>query len=100
MKNRFIKMAGVVTVGIVLAQTLQAVPITGNIGFVGNVNLDTGTAATATTANSYSSTIVLSGSGYIATLAPAFTPLTFATPCTFYPGSSVAITPFWTALAP
>jgi hypothetical protein len=97
MKNRLIKTVGAITVAMALVQTIQAVPITGNIGFVGNVNLNTGTAATATIANSYSSTIVLSASGYIATLAPNFTPLTFVAPWTFYPGSSVAITPFWTS---
>jgi hypothetical protein len=41
--------------------------------------------------------VVLSGSSYIATLAPALTPLTFTAPWTFYPSSSVAVTPLWTS---
>ena len=47
--NKMIKLASVVAVTVALAQSLQAVPVTGSIGFSGvGVTFNTGTAATAT----------------------------------------------------
>ena len=48
MKNSLIKFAGVAAVAFALVQSLQAAPITGTIGFTGNVTLNTGSASTAT----------------------------------------------------
>ena len=48
MKNTLIKFAGVATVAFALVQSLQAAPISGTIGFTGNVTLNSGSASTAT----------------------------------------------------
>ena len=84
-----------------LAQTTQAVPITGAIGFAGNANLNTGTAATATTAISWFGAftpdpVVQSVSGAIATIVPAQTQIVFAAPWNFT--TSAVFTPFWSVL--
>ena len=84
-----------------LVQTVQAVPITGAIGFSGNANLNTLTAATATTVVSWSGSTtanpdVTSGSGALFGLVPNGTQIVFAAPWNFT--ASSAITPFWTVL--
>ncbi len=105
MKTNKCSILAAVVASLGLATAVQAVPITGNIGFTGNVVLDTGTAQTATTALSYNSFInptgsyVSSGGGSIILLAPAGTLINFVTPWTFFPGSAVPITPFWTSIS-
>ena len=51
--NKMIKFAGVVAVAFALTQTLQAVPITGAIGFTGAVTYDTSSAGTASQVTSW-----------------------------------------------
>src|ERR1035437_10595499 len=48
MKNTLIPIAGAAMLLMALAQTIQAVPITGNIGFTGLVAYDGTTAGTST----------------------------------------------------
>jgi hypothetical protein len=50
MKNTFLTLASAAAVFLAVAQNIQAVPITGNIGFSGSVQLNTGDVTTATTA--------------------------------------------------
>jgi hypothetical protein len=69
MKN-MTKIAGVAAVALALTQSIQATPITGAIGFGGNVTWDTGSAATATEVTAWSGTQVLSDSGTFASIVP------------------------------
>ena len=100
MKKMLVTLVGAVAV-LALVQTVQGVPITGAIGFAGNANLNTGTAATATTVVSWSGAftpnpVVQSVSGAIAGIIPAQTQIVFAAPWNFTVSS--AITPFWNVL--
>lgn len=98
--KKMIKFAGVVAVAFALTQTLQAVPIAGNIGFSGAVTLNTGTAATASQVTTWIAPTMVnlsSGSfaglnGAIALFAPAV--WNFGGP---FPGSGVGmpINNFW-----
>ena len=89
-------MAGVAAVALSMVQSTQAITLTGNIGFTGLATLNTASAGTATTITSYSGTQVQGISGVIAGYAANNDNVTFTTPWTFYPGSAVPITPFWT----
>ena len=104
MKNTILTIAGAVAI-LALAQTTQATPslgnITGAIGFAGNADLNTGTAATATTVVSWNGAftpnpVVQSVSGVVATIVPAQTQIVFAAPWNFTTSST--ITPFWYVL--
>jgi hypothetical protein len=98
--KKMIKLAGIVAVAVAMTQTLQAVPITGNIGFTGAVTFDTSSAATATQVTSWVSptTVTLTSgaftglNGAIATFANAV--WNFGGPL---PGSGVGlpINNFW-----
>ena len=92
MKNTILTLVGAAAI-LALAQTSNAIPITGSIGFSGNANLNSGTAATATTVTSWSSTTVLSDAGIIASLLPGGTSVTFAQPWNFTVSS--LINNFW-----
>ena len=79
MKN-IIKLASVVAVALAMTQTIQAVPITGNIGFTGGVTYDTSSAGTATQVTSWITPQVTLVSGDFKTPAPfAIAPGTAAT---------------------
>ena len=100
MKNTLITLAGVAAV-LALAQTTQATAITGAIGFAGNANLNTGTAATATTVVSWSGSttanpVVQSDSGSIAGIIAPNTQIVFSAPWNFTASSVIA--PFWNVL--
>jgi hypothetical protein len=69
MKN-IIKFASAVAVALALTQTIQAVPITGNIGFTGGVTYDTGSAGNATQVTSWITPQVTLVSGDFKTPAP------------------------------
>jgi hypothetical protein len=71
--NKMIKFASVVAVTVALAQTLQAIPITGGIQFVGGVGLNTGSAGTAAWVTSWNNTKVQNVSGSF--IAPSITPV-------------------------
>jgi hypothetical protein len=75
--KKMIKLAGVVAVAFALTQTLQAIPITGGIGFQGAVTLNTSSAGTATAVTSWVSPSVLLTSGSFTTV-PNFTSVAFA----------------------
>jgi hypothetical protein len=91
MKNKLIKMLGVTAAVVALTQTLQAVPITGNIGFQGSVQLNTGSAATATQViNWLSPSVGVGASGAFSSILPG-TSVTFTAPWTFASGLS----PLW-----
>src|SRR5580698_1053619 len=76
MKN-IAKFAGVAAAALALTQSVQAIPIVGNIGFGGNVTYDTSSAATATEVTSWNNTQVLAVSAgstfasFITPIAPA-----------------------------
>ena len=93
-----IKLAGVVAVALALTQTLQAVTITGNIGFTGGVTYNTGSAATATQVTSWITPQVTLVSGDFKTPAPfAVAPGTAATftSSVWNFNTSTAISSFW-----
>jgi len=97
MKKMLFALAGAV-VFLTFIQTIQAVPITGAIGFAGNANLNTDTAATATTVVAWSGAttanpVVHSDSGVIAGLIPLGTQIVFSAPWNFTVSSQ--INPFW-----
>ena len=93
MKNTFLKFAGVTAVALALVQSLQATPITGNIGFTGRVALNTGSAATASSVLAWINPNVNGTSGSFNSVATG-TPVTFsAPPWAFNSGS---VTAFWT----
>ena len=81
-----IKFASALAVTVALAQTLQATPITGSIGFSGvGVTFNTGTAATATAVTSWIAPVVSGVSGTFATPSPFA--LANGTPVAFAPGT-------------
>ena len=97
--NKMIKLASVVAVTVALAQSLQAVPINGSIGFSGvGVTFDTGTALTATAVTSFIAPDVSGISGTFA--APSPFAIANGTPAVFNPATwtfvSGPVASFWT----
>ena len=78
-----------------LTQTVQAIPITGNIGFTGGVTLNTASAATATAVTSWITPIVKLDSGAFASIASG-TAATFASGIWNF-NTATAIANFWSA---
>ncbi len=93
MKNSLLKIASVATVAFALAQSLQANPITGTIGFTGRVVLDTDSAATATQVSSWVNPTVNGTSGSFTSVANG-TAATITQPWSFNTG---LMTSFWSA---
>jgi hypothetical protein len=98
MKKTLIKLAVVAAASVALMQTVQATPITGNIGFSGSAVLNTGSISTASKVTTWLPTVVNSDSGTFTTGAsPAIvlntTTVTLAAPWTFNSG---ALPSFWT----
>ena len=86
MKN-IIKMSVLAAVALALTQAVQAVPVTGSIGFTGRVTFDTGFANNATQVTSWISPTVNGTSGSFTTVANGtavnlFAPWNFATSST------------------
>ena len=107
MRNKLIKIVGAAAVAVALVSTAQATLISGNIGFSGNVTLDTATAQTATIVTGWSDTggganheLVTSGTGTLSGstgLVPITSEVTFNSPWTFDSGGSgTAPNPLWT----
>ena len=92
MKNKLALLAAVAIVATAFTQTTQAVPVTGNVGFSGAVQLNSGSVQTATTATAWFDTVVNATSGSFTTIANN-TAVNLATPWTF---NSAAIPSFWT----
>jgi hypothetical protein len=71
MKNNWIKVAAAVTAVVCFTGVVQAIPITGNIGFSGTADLNSGSVNTATAviANGWSNTVVGAVSGSFAGIA-------------------------------
>jgi hypothetical protein len=96
MKNKWILGAAA---AVLTAVTAQAIPVTGSITFAGGVNLDTGSAGTATTVTAWygpdpdPDPIVVSRSGSFAAFVPNLSPATFTAPYTFVSGAHPAL---WT----
>jgi hypothetical protein len=95
MKN-ILKMAGVVAVALALTSTLQATNITGNIGFVGSVTFDTGSAGTATEVTSWINPQVSPSvpTGSFASILPGTSAIFTGSTWTF--ADATTINPFWT----
>ena len=96
--NKMTKLASVVAVTVALAQSLQAVPVTGSIGFSGvGVTFNTGTAATATAVTSFIAPAVSGISGSFA--APSPFAVANGTPVVFNPATwnfaSGPVASFW-----
>jgi hypothetical protein len=93
--NRFNKIAAAVAAVVCLTGIAQAVPITGNIGFSGAVELNTTTANTATEATAWYNTVAANPSGSFVGLVSqgAAVSMTGATPWSFNSG---ALANFWT----
>jgi hypothetical protein len=94
--KKMIQFAGITALAITLAQTIQAVPITGAIGFGGNVTWNTSSAATATQVTSFIGTQVLSDTGSFAAFITPIAPAVF-TSSTWNLNDLVTINSFWTA---
>lgn len=96
MKNTLLTLAGAAAVFVAVAQTSSAVPIVGNIGFSGSVQLNSGSVATATTAVNWFGTVVTPNStsgSFLASLGSlGGQPVTIASPWSFVSG---AIPNFW-----
>ena len=96
--NKMIKLTSVVAVTVALAQSLQAVPVNGAIGFSGvGVTFNTGTAATATAVTSFIAPAVSGISGSFA--APSPFAVANGTPVVFNPATwnfaSGPVASFW-----
>ncbi len=94
MKN-IVKFLAVAAVAVALNQTVQAVPITGNIGFSGDaiLNASTEAAATGVVANGWEDVVTGStSSGSFASIAP-LTSVTLLSPWSFNSGP---LANFWT----
>jgi hypothetical protein len=93
MKN-ITKIAGAAAVALTLAQSIQATPITGAIGFSGNVTWNAGAnAATATQVTAWNNTQVISDSGSFSSIIP-IVGATF-TGMTWNLNDSASIANFW-----
>jgi hypothetical protein len=92
MKNMF-KFVGVAAVVLALSQTLQAVPITGTIGFTGRVSLDTTSAGTATEVVNWVNPSVNGTSGAFTVASGS---VNFASPWFFNTPATSPINTFWT----
>jgi hypothetical protein len=95
MKN-IIKIAGATVLALALTQNIQAIPIVGNIGFTGQVTLNSSTPATATEVTSWVLPTVNGTSGVFAAPNPfavAYgTAVSMAAPWSFVSG---AVNNFW-----
>jgi hypothetical protein len=85
MKSKFLVRIGVAAVSLLLNQPANAVPITGNIGFSGAVQLNTGNSQTATTAVNWLGVMVGDSSGVFAAI-PDRTPVAMSAPWQFNSG--------------
>jgi hypothetical protein len=99
--NKMIKVASVVAVTVALAQSLQAIPVTGAVGFAGAVTFNNTSALNATAVTSWITPTVQTDYGSFAVV-PNGTPVAF-NPGTWYFNSSVfpgsltyPINNFWT----
>ena len=92
MKTKLITIAGAAVLFMTLAQTIQAVPITGNIGFTGRVSYDTTSAGTATEVVNWVNPKVNGTDGAFTGIADG-TAVNFVSPWFFNTGS--AINNFW-----
>ena len=92
MKKIIITAVSVAAFAVALTQTARAVPITGNMGFSGAVQLNSGNVQTATEALSWLNTVVNGASGTFSTI-PDGTPVALASPWFFNSG---ALNNFWT----
>ncbi len=88
--KKMMKFAGVAALALALTQTLQAIPVSGNIGFTGAAILNTSSAANATGVTAWISPVVNLTSGSF-TVIPNTTSATIAAPWLFASGAS----PFW-----
>ncbi|MDR3457697.1 MAG: hypothetical protein P4N60_09640 [Verrucomicrobiae bacterium] len=91
MKKIIITAVSVAAFAVALAQTAQAVPITGNVGFSGAVQLNTDNVQTATEALTWVNPVVNGASGSFSGIAQG-TPVTLAIPWFFNSG---ALNNFW-----
>jgi hypothetical protein len=94
--KKMIQFAGIAALAVTLAQTIQAVPVTGAIGFGGNVTWNTSSAATATQVTSFIGTQILSDTGSFAAFITPIAPAIF-TSSTWNLNNAVTINSFWTA---
>ena len=95
MKN-MIKFASAVAVAFALTQTIQATPITGAIGFTGNVTYNTSSASTATEVTSWITPEVTAVSGTFASFITPIAPATFSSAIWVF-NTGTAINNFWQA---
>jgi len=85
MKNLLITLVGIAAFSTALTQTSRAVPVTGNVGFSGAVQLNTTSVQTATEALSWISTVANGADGSFSGIADG-TPVALATPWFFNSG--------------
>jgi len=90
--KKLTRIAGLVAMTFACAQTLQAVPVTGAIGFTGGATIDTSSMATATEVKSWIGPIVTLDSGAFSSV-PLNTAVSISSPWNFNSG---AISDFWT----
>ncbi|MDR3459004.1 MAG: VPDSG-CTERM sorting domain-containing protein [Verrucomicrobiae bacterium] len=90
MKN-ILKVVAVAAVAVALTQSVQAVPVVGNIGFSGAVQLNSSTVQTATEALAWNNTVVNATSGSFSSVANGAA-VALASPWFFNSG---ALNNFW-----
>jgi len=94
MKN-MIKFAGAAVLAMALTQSLQAVPITGAIGFTGGVTINSSSMGSATAVTSWISPSVTLDSGGFAAIAPGTAAVFTSSVWNFV--TSIPINNFWSA---
>jgi hypothetical protein len=68
MKNKIMTLVGIAAVSVALTQTTRAVPITGNLGLTGAVQLNSTSVQTATEALGWNNTVVNGKDGAFSTI--------------------------------
>ena len=92
MKNSWLKFTAVVAAVVCFVGVAQAIPVSGNIGFSGGAQLDTGDVNSASEVLGWVTPTVLSGASGSFSGIVGGTPVAIASPWTF---NSAALAPFW-----
>jgi hypothetical protein len=93
--KKMIKLAGVAAVALVLVQSVQAIPVTGAIGFTGAVQFNTSSAGTAAAVTTWVNPMVTLDSGSFSII-PLTTAATFSAAVWNFVTTSPTLPFFWT----
>jgi hypothetical protein len=93
--KKMIKIAGIAAVALILVQSVQAIPVTGAIGFTGAVQFNTSSAGTASAVTTWVNPAVTLDSGAF-TIIPLTTAATFSAAVWNFVTTSPTLPFFWT----